>query len=96
MSAAAARRFIERDDDPVDLGPADPTRYGDGARVWGFPREPKNAEERAAIEWQMSWPPEPVACPRCRCDRDSDAHRICIQAERAEARADNYDPDADW
>jgi len=36
MSAADAMRFMERDDEPDDLGPAEPSRYRAGARVWGF------------------------------------------------------------
>ena len=51
MSADAAKQLVDVADDPVDLGPADPTRYREGARVWGFPRKPKNASERAAIKW---------------------------------------------
>jgi len=36
MSAADALRFMERDDAPDDLGPAEASRYRAGARVWGF------------------------------------------------------------
>jgi hypothetical protein len=36
-SAALAQRFMQRKEEPVDLGPADPQRYTPGARVWGFP-----------------------------------------------------------
>jgi hypothetical protein len=36
MSAREAAEFIGRTDAPGDLGPADGTRYREGARVWGF------------------------------------------------------------
>jgi hypothetical protein len=36
MYAEDAKRFMERDDEPEDLGPADASRYRAGARVWGF------------------------------------------------------------
>lgn len=38
MSAEAAKAFVGRTDEPVDLGPPPhPEKYKDGARVWGFP-----------------------------------------------------------
>ena len=37
LSAESAKTFIGRTDEPVDLGPADPKRYREGSRVWGFP-----------------------------------------------------------
>lgn len=36
MSAQAAKDFFGLVEDPTDLGPADPSRYRKGARVWGF------------------------------------------------------------
>lgn len=55
MSAKAAKRFAGVDQEPIDLGPVnDPSgRWKEGARVWGFPREPRNAKERAAIAWKI-------------------------------------------
>jgi hypothetical protein len=35
-SAVRAMQFMERDDEPEDLGPAEASRYRAGARVWGF------------------------------------------------------------
>lgn len=50
-SAERAKEFFGRTDDPVDLGPANPEQYKSEAREWGFPRKPKNAEERAKVKW---------------------------------------------
>jgi hypothetical protein len=50
-TAAWAKEFFGRTDEPTDLGPADPRRYKEGAREWGFPRQPKNADERARVKW---------------------------------------------
>lgn len=36
MNATAAKRFAGRNDKPVYLGQADPTRYKFGARKYGF------------------------------------------------------------
>lgn len=55
MDAASAKAFFGREDEPVDLGPADATRYKDGARVFGFVRPgAKSAEENARVKWRMS------------------------------------------
>jgi hypothetical protein len=40
LSAHAAKLFLGRNDEPVDLGPADVSRYRVGARVWGFKGKP--------------------------------------------------------
>lgn len=55
MDAESAKAFVGTDQEPVDLGPpARPERYRDGARVWGFPRPPRNADERAAVAWGVT------------------------------------------
>jgi hypothetical protein len=54
MTAASAKAFVGVDREPVDLGPPTrPERYKPGARVWGFPRPPANADEKARIAWGM-------------------------------------------
>jgi hypothetical protein len=47
FTAERAKEFIGSHQAPVDLGPADPKRYKDGARVWGFPSREETDEERA-------------------------------------------------
>jgi hypothetical protein len=52
MTAESAKAFIGRNDDPVDLGPANPERYREGARIWGFLSREETASERAARLWR--------------------------------------------
>jgi hypothetical protein len=54
MSALEARTFWGGDVEPFDLGPADATRYKDGARVWGFPSRRETAAEKAARIWDVA------------------------------------------
>jgi hypothetical protein len=53
MDAESAMSFAGISARPVDLGPADPERYRDGARVWGFPSRPETAEEKATRLWTV-------------------------------------------
>jgi hypothetical protein len=55
MTPGDALRFWgTQDGDPVDLGPANPERYKDGARVWGFPSREETAEEKATRLWTVA------------------------------------------
>lgn len=55
MTARDAMSFWGgHDGEPFDLGPADETRYKEGARVWGFPSRPETAAERATRIWNVA------------------------------------------
>lgn len=53
LDAESAKAFVDVRSQPVDLGPADPTRYKDGFRVWGFPSRQETAEEKAHRVWSV-------------------------------------------
>ncbi len=53
LDAESAMSFAGINKRPVDLGPADPDRYKDGARVWGFPSRKETAEEKATRLWTV-------------------------------------------
>lgn len=55
LDAASARAFVgEPSGEPLDLGPASPSKYKDGARVWGFLSRPETAAERAHRIWTVA------------------------------------------
>ena len=51
--ARSAKAFVDTELEPVDLGPADPSRYRSGMRVWGFLSRKETAAEKAQRIWTV-------------------------------------------
>lgn len=58
MSPERAKELFSRTDEPTDLGPADPSRYREGARVYGFRGSVAGCECATCVRHRASLPAE--------------------------------------